>query len=680
MVLSSNNKIENGDAIPADANPTPVVNHNGTISGSVADILKERSSLHNADHGSARDHERRASVTTFASSAGDTKRYDGVSITTGRSGRSSLSRRSRILVGYCVDDPRTVKGRRIQMTKMVCLAGIPILILIIQSGISVSQALTEQRVSNAFIAQLEFAIQTGYAVHALGLERGTTTFFVAMQEKSLFEPVMKRRLMVDAALKNMTHWPAVKDGTFEFENKQELTLRVLVNRVFVNTSTPEEQLTFFTDTIIAPLLRWVGDAVIKSESQEQRWQDLVAYYTFIIAKEGFAAERSSGTVFYARGNMTKKQYKWYLDKRSQGNAFLNKSMQFNPTIQQILVDKWYTSDLEKNVTLERVRIDENNYVPDLERGNFYYDQMSKFQSVLFDIENTLTKNITNTLNDAVSDSARTVAAQLFVVILACCLFPSIIFFLTHITGQIQTFAAVLQTKNEEIMKEKKRTDAVLNHLLPRQVAEKIKSGQPVYPESYDQVTVFFSDIVQFTDFSASSTPLQVVDTLNKLYTIMDKRIEAYDVYKVETIGDAYLCVSGLPERNGNKHSYEIACMSLDLLKDVSGIRMPHKPDYELRLRIGLNTGPCVAGITGIKMPRYCIFGDTVNTASRMESNGEPLKIHLSTATYDALTFFNIFEMERRGEMNIKGKGLMVTYWLMSKKATKRNLFGPEVKA
>ncbi|GAU94816.1 hypothetical protein RvY_06528 [Ramazzottius varieornatus] len=149
---------------------------------------------------------------------------------------------------------------------------------------------------------------------------------------------------------------------------------------------------------------------------------------------------------------------------------------------------------------------------------------------------------------------------------------------------------------------------------------------------------------------------------------MDKRIEQYDVYKVETIGDAYLCASGLPERNGNKHSYEMGSMALELISDVAQIRLPHKPDYALRLRIGLNTGPCAAGVIGR-------FGDTVNTASRMESNGEPLRIHITQSTYDALRYFNVFEMECRGEMHIKGKGLMTTYWLLGKtKEDKRNLF------
>lgn len=114
-----------------------------------------------------------------------------------------------------------------------------------------------------------------------------------------------------------------------------------------------------------------------------------------------------------------------------------------------------------------------------------------------------------------------------------------------------------------------------------------------------------------------------------------------------------MVVSGLPVRNGNNHAREIARMSLALLKAVKTFKIRHRPEERLRLRIGIHTGPCVAGVVGLKMPRYCLFGDTVNTASRMETNGNPLRIHISPATKEVLDMFGTFEIERRGEVELK---------------------------
>uniref|UniRef100_A0A8C5P3Z9 Guanylate cyclase n=1 Tax=Jaculus jaculus TaxID=51337 RepID=A0A8C5P3Z9_JACJA len=199
------------------------------------------------------------------------------------------------------------------------------------------------------------------------------------------------------------------------------------------------------------------------------------------------------------------------------------------------------------------------------------------------------------------------------------------------------------------------------------VAEQLKRGETVQAEAFDSVTIYFSDIVGFTALSAESTPMQVVTLLNDLYTCFDAVIDNFDVYKVETIGDAYMVVSGLPVRNGQLHAREVARMALALLDAVRSFRIRHRPQEQLRLRIGIHTGPVCAGVVGLKMPRYCLFGDTVNTASRMESNGEALKIHLSSETKAVLEEFDGFELELRGDVEMKGKGKVRTYWLLGER-------------
>uniref|UniRef100_A0A673GKZ1 Guanylate cyclase n=1 Tax=Sinocyclocheilus rhinocerous TaxID=307959 RepID=A0A673GKZ1_9TELE len=243
--------------------------------------------------------------------------------------------------------------------------------------------------------------------------------------------------------------------------------------------------------------------------------------------------------------------------------------------------------------------------------------------------------------------------------------------LNNLLSRMEQYANNLENLVEErtqaYLEEKRKAENLLYQILPHSVAEQLKRGETVQAEAFDSVTIYFSDIVGFTSMSAQSTPLQVVTLLNDLYTCFDAIIDNFDVYKVETIGDAYMVVSGLPVRNGKLHAREIASMSLALLEQVKTFKIRHRPNDQLRLRIGIHTGPVCAGVVGLKMPRYCLFGDTVNTASRMESTGEALRIHVSTATKEVLDEFGYFDLQLRGDVEMKGKGKMTTYWLLGEK-------------
>ncbi|XP_013880213.1 uncharacterized protein LOC106529357 [Austrofundulus limnaeus] len=260
--------------------------------------------------------------------------------------------------------------------------------------------------------------------------------------------------------------------------------------------------------------------------------------------------------------------------------------------------------------------------------------------------------------------ASSLSMRICLLALACLIYPAVMFSFKQMTEWIQNYAWKLKEKTKDLKHQRQLAEDLLHQMLPKSVAKQLRKHKHVEAESYDRVTIFFSDIVGFTSISASCTPLQVVEMLNSLYMCFDTRIDSYDVYKVETIGDAYMVVSGLPERNGDRHADEIAKMALDLLAAVRQVVIPHMPNERLQLRAGIHTGPCVAGIVGHKMPRYCLFGDTVNTASRMESTSLPQKIHTSSETYLALMKDNAYELQLRGEIEVKGKGKLNTYWLV----------------
>ncbi|KAI3420122.1 hypothetical protein GPALN_003446 [Globodera pallida] len=214
----------------------------------------------------------------------------------------------------------------------------------------------------------------------------------------------------------------------------------------------------------------------------------------------------------------------------------------------------------------------------------------------------------------------------------------------YVFGMLEQYANKLeeevQERTRELEGEKRKSDILLYRMMPRQVADRLKLGQSVEPEHFEAVTVFFSDIVQFAALSSQMRPLQVVNLMNELYTTLDAIIDEHDAYKVESIGDGYLCVSGLPKRNGNLHGKECADMALEFMKALSDFRILDLPNERIRLRIGLHSGPCVAGVVANK-------------------------IHISKATHTLLSAnFDGYIMESRGEVIIKGKGVMETFWLL----------------
>ncbi|XP_055956659.1 atrial natriuretic peptide receptor 2 [Patella vulgata] len=225
---------------------------------------------------------------------------------------------------------------------------------------------------------------------------------------------------------------------------------------------------------------------------------------------------------------------------------------------------------------------------------------------------------------------------------------------------------IVDQRTSELIQERRKSDMLLKRMLPTIIADKLRRNELVVPEMFESVSIYFSDIVGFTAIATISTAIQIVDLLNDLYTIFDNIISRYDVYKVETIGDAYMVVSGLPERNGDRHITEIADMSLEILQEIKSFKIAHLPEEQCAIRIGLHTGPCAAGVVGLIMPRYCLFGDTVNMASRMETYGQACRIHISSTTAQGLQTTERYCLCERGELDVKGKGKQTTFWLLGK--------------
>jgi class 3 adenylate cyclase len=220
----------------------------------------------------------------------------------------------------------------------------------------------------------------------------------------------------------------------------------------------------------------------------------------------------------------------------------------------------------------------------------------------------------------------------------------------------ENLESLVVKRTKELSDEKQTSERLLLNVLPAPIADRLKSGEGLIVDRFDAVSVLFADIVGFTSLSSRIAPEELVSMLNELFSEFDKLAEKHGLEKIKTIGDAYMVVAGIPMPVAN-HAQAITRMALDMLKVIDVFSVKHKSD--LTIRIGIHTGPVVAGVIGQKKFIYDLWGDTVNTASRMESHGVPGRIHVTSATQAQLV--DAFELQARDPIEIKGKGKMQTY-------------------
>ncbi len=226
----------------------------------------------------------------------------------------------------------------------------------------------------------------------------------------------------------------------------------------------------------------------------------------------------------------------------------------------------------------------------------------------------------------------------------------------------------LATQTVALDEARARSDELLLNVLPPPIAERLKHGERPIADGHAEVTVLFADVCGFTPMSERLTPAELVQLLNRVFTEFDRLAARHGLEKVKTIGDAYMLAAGLPDPH--PHSARAAAeMALDMRRVARAVRGPD--GRPLAMRIGLHTGPVVAGVIGLKKFAYDLWGDTVNTASRMESHGPPGSIQVSEATYRHLEGEYVFEA--RGLVEVKGKGRMPVYLLQARRdaATRR---------
>lgn len=240
-----------------------------------------------------------------------------------------------------------------------------------------------------------------------------------------------------------------------------------------------------------------------------------------------------------------------------------------------------------------------------------------------------------------------------------------LYFAMNLLGTATILYSVMsyfQSQKELVMgtlaEEQIKTDNLLLNVLPASVANKLKNNDFDTARNHEAVTIMFADMVNFTEISADMTATALINLLNQVFTRFDDLTEKYGIEKIKTIGDSYMVVSGAPEPRAD-HAEVIVQMALDIEEILAEISASSGKD--LKMRIGINSGPVVSGVIGSHKFSYDLWGDTVNVASRMEQTGVPGKIQVTKAVYQLLK--HKYQFEKRGEIEVKGKGKVTTYFL-----------------
>jgi len=223
-----------------------------------------------------------------------------------------------------------------------------------------------------------------------------------------------------------------------------------------------------------------------------------------------------------------------------------------------------------------------------------------------------------------------------------------------------------------VLNEQAKTESLLLNILPREIATILKNEKRVIADQFESASILFADVVNFTPMSASMTPAELVELLNEVYSHFDALVEKYDLEKIKTIGDCYMVAAGVPRRRPD-HALVLTQLALDIRDYVSQHEFHGR---QLKFRIGINSGSVVAGVIGRRKFAYDLWGDAVNTASRMESHGSGGYIQITEDTYALIK--DEFNCEARGKVSVKGKGEVNVWYVLNKFSQRRSASGSQV--
>ncbi|XP_021340185.1 soluble guanylate cyclase gcy-33-like [Mizuhopecten yessoensis] len=404
-----------------------------------------------------------------------------------------------------------------------------------------------------------------------------------------------------------------------------------------------------TDDALAALTSWPDEATrsgwqdptVTRDTFATVWRDLIAYTKITIGKQDVGVERALGTYFFVKGGFNNQDaFELYNRRVHKFRAFYYTAHMYSSMVDNLYKEGFFSASYNVTETINKYRFEIQNseeykQSPSVLKAQKWFDNMTIYMDALLGIQVKLGSDIISQINEKLTGITESIAVSISCLVIVLCVCPLVVVSTKALTSSIQNYAVILVHKTKELTKEKKRTDSLLYQMIPKSIADKLKKNVHIDAEYFKSATVFFIDIFDFNRLVMESSPIEIVDLLNAVYKNIDEHLDNFDVYKVETINDCYMVSSGLPKRNRDRHVIEIANLALVLRAMVLAKPFVLSGDREIKLRFGMNTAN---------------------------------SIHVSQPSYSRLMKYGYYIMKKRGSIFIKGKGEMVTYWLMGKQS------------
>lgn len=486
---------------------------------------------------------------------------------------------------------RITRGRRrlrmILVTAMCLVAMTGLIVLTILDALKAN--------SNAFKTKtlqtsVKLSIEIAGLVHLLQIERGTRVLHVSSgRDHGVWVKVLEAGNKTDEFVKKLDSWPKAELDRYNFSSLETFLVLVNNHRIShsVDNSTVQDEITFYSQ-IISNLFDWLFRNV--QQIDHDVLSEFIGYKMLLIGKEKTGIERALGGSFFSRGRFIgTEDLLRFAENNLLGKENLNSGMELMPEIKDFYKKAVEAHNSTVLVEVERRRktiLSNKKQNASVESGREWFQLMTTYIDALLQVQRETGTLILERLKNEVTATENDWIVKLSIFGFIVLMMP----FFVYVIHTIQRFAAKLHHTTKQLTEEKQRADSLLYQMLPYPVAEQLKGGHSVTAEQFESVTVFFSDIVDFTQICANISPMEVTQMLNRLYGIFDNHIDKYDVYKVETIGDAYMVVSGLPEKNGHRHVTEIALMALHLVELMESLRFGSDGERDLCVRIGIHTG------------------------------------------------------------------------------------------